>query len=115
MLFEGTTVDRAAFAAGTGWEIKPEGACRGDVCVPLPEGVDGDRIDVAAVGARLGMPIVTDEANGMSALGPATTSGRALVTADAPDLELPLVLSDDVWRLAEQRGRRTVVVAWAPW
>ena len=115
MLLEGTTVDRAAFEAGTGWEIKPEGACRGDVCVPLPSGVDGDRVDAAVVGARLGMPLVRDDVYGAAALGPATTSGRALVTADAPDLELPFVLSDGVWRLAEQRGRRTVVVAWAPW
>ena len=27
-----------AFAVGTGWDIKPEGACKGDVCVPLPDG-----------------------------------------------------------------------------
>lgn len=115
MLFEGTTVDRATFAGGTGWELKPEGACRGEVCVPLPGGVDGDTVEVAAVAQRLGMPIVGDEASGLSALGPATVSGRALATTAAPDLELPLVLSDDTWRLADQRGRRTVIVAWAPW
>lgn len=115
MLFEGTTVDRSTFAASTGWELKPEGACRGEVCVPLPGGVDGDTVEVSAVAERLGMPVVSDDPSGLFALGPATISGRALATATAPDLELPLVLSDSTWRLADQRGRRTVIVAWAPW
>ncbi len=114
MIYGSDTVDRATFERGTGWELKPEGACRGDVCVPLPEGVDGDRVAVAAVADRLGMPVVVHD-EGLRALGPATVGGRALADVAAPALELPLVRSDDVWRLADQRGRRTVMVAWAPW
>ena len=110
MLVDTLTVDAKAFHAGTGWEIKPEGACKGEVCVPLP-----DAGDMAAVAASLGMPVVHDERHGLWALGPATVGGRALATAQAPDLALPLVQRDAVWRLAGQRGRRTVIVAWAPW
>lgn len=114
MLVRGDTITVDEFAR-TGWELKPEGACRGEVCVPLPDGVDGDVVRVDVVAERLGMPIASDAATGWRSIGPATVSGRALATAVAPDLELPLALSDGVWRLAEQRGRRTVIVAWAPW
>ncbi len=110
MIVDDLAIDADRFATATGWRIEPEGACRGDVCVPLP-----DAADVTAVAERLGMPVVHDERHGLWALGPATVGGRAPATADAPDLELPLVQRDGMWRLAEQRGRRTVIVAWAPW
>lgn len=110
MIVDDLELDPDAFAAATGWTIKPEGACRGEVCVPL-----GDADDLASVAGRLGMPIVSDAATGLHAIGPASYAGRALAGVEAPDLELPLVLGDGVWRLAEQRGRRTVIVAWAPW
>jgi len=39
----------------TGWSIKPEGACKGDVCVPLPGRLaDGDTVDGLA--RRTGLP-----------------------------------------------------------
>ena len=102
--------DPASVFEAAGWELKPEGACRGEVCVPLE-----DANGVEEIAARLAMPLVSDESHGLVALGPAAVGGRALTTAKAPELELPLVRSDDVWRLADQRGRRTVIVAWAPW
>ena len=67
------------FEAGTGWSLKPQGACRGEVCVPLPANAvrDGE-VDVAAVAERLGMPLLEDVDAGLWALGPETLSGRAL-------------------------------------
>ena len=82
-----------------GWELKPEGACQGEICVPLD-----DPDDLEAVAARLGMAVVRD--GDMLAIGPSSVGGRALETVKAPDLELPVVLGDGVWRLADQRGRR---------
>lgn len=115
MLIDATGTDPASFARSTGWKLEPQGACRGDVCVPLPAGSFGDdAVDVATVAERLGMPLVAAPEHGVTALGPAAR-GRALDTVDAPDLELPLVRSDATWRLADQRGRRTVLIAWAPW
>src|SRR3954451_16633235 len=98
-----------AFAAATGWEIKPEGACRGDVCVPLP---DMRPFDVVAVAERLGMALVQD--GDLWALGPASLGGRALPTAEAPELALEDVEGQE-FRLSSLRGSKVLLVAWAPY
>ncbi len=109
MITETLDISADDFAAGTGWDIKPEGACKGEVCVPLPDGYSAtDAAD------RLGMAVVTDEATGLTALGPESLSGRALVTAQAPDVALP-DLDGNEFRLSSLRGRKVVLVAWAPY
>lgn len=102
-------VDVAAFERRTGWAIKPEGACKGDVCVPLPA------TDAVTVSERLGMPLVADEEHGLWALGPETGfTGRALTTAALPDIALP-DLSGEVFELRSLRGQKVLLVAWASW
>jgi len=100
---------------GTGWSIKPEGACRGELCVPLPASARPDEatVDVTALADRLGAPLVFDDAHGVWALGPATVSGRALTTAVAPELVLP-DWKGEVFRLSSLRGAKVVLIAWAP-
>ena len=39
MIVTDLDVTKEAFEAGTGWEIEVEGACKGEVCVPLDEEV----------------------------------------------------------------------------
>jgi hypothetical protein len=102
------------FERETGWALKPEGACRGDICVPLGDLAAGPDIEVGAVADRLGMPLVHDEAAGLWALGPAALGGRALPTAEAPELELP-DLDGRAFRLSSLRGRKVLLVAWAPY
>jgi hypothetical protein len=102
-------------AARTGWVAKPEGLCKGPMCVPLPTPYDGSSpLDLSVVAERLGMPIVQDEANGTWALGPATVGGHALETADAPDLTLP-DLEGNPFELTSLRGKKVVAFAWASW
>lgn len=114
MLITNQTVERAAFERGTGWALRPEGACRGQVCAPLGAGaVRGDAVDVAVVAERLGMPIVRHSA-ALAALGPATFGGRALATALAPQLVLP-DLEGRPFDLASLRGRKVCLVAWSPY
>lgn len=113
MLLESTTVSRAAFEQGTGWQIKPEGACKGDVCIPL-DPVPGDTVDVADLAQRMGLPLVKDDAHGLWALGPESIGGRALTTAEAPELRLP-DLDGREFRLSSLRGQKVLVYAWAPY
>jgi hypothetical protein len=106
-----------SFAALTGWSIKPEGACKGDVCVPLPDGFrDGLRggFSVAQAAQRLGMALVRDDELGVWALGPEAIGGRALTTAEAPPLVLPDVDGND-FALSSLRGQKVVLVSWAPY
>lgn len=114
MILKTLRVPVETFEADTGWALKPEGACRGEICVPLPEGVADGEVDVVTVAEHLGMPLVTDDAVGLSALGPATLSGHALPSAVAPDLELP-DLDGRPFRLDSLRGQKVLLVAWAPY
>jgi len=117
VLLDRLEADPIALAERTGWEIKPEGACRGKVCVPLPPGAraaNGD-IDVKVVADRLGMPLVHDEAHRLWALGPETAvNGRALPSAVAPELVLPDADGNE-FRLSSLRGQKVVLAAWASW
>ena len=68
MLLDRLDLSPAEFHGLTGWEIKPEGACKGEMCVPLPDGA----FDVATTAERLGMAIVAEPASRVWALGPET-------------------------------------------
>jgi hypothetical protein len=113
VVLERPEVDRAAFAAQTGWEIKPEGACKADRCVPLPDAPDDGPIDAHVLSTRLGMALVADEPRGLWALGP-ESGGRALLSAVMPELELP-DRHGRPFALRSLRGTRIVMVAWASW
>ena len=111
MILDRLDVSPDAFAAGTGWQIKPEGACKGEVCVPLDR---GGPFDVVKAAERLRMALVKDEGAGIWALGPESLGDRALATAEAPDLTLP-DFDGSEFRLSSLRGQKVVLVAWAPY
>jgi hypothetical protein len=104
-------VSKEAFEAGTGWDIELEGACKGDVCVPLDQ---SGGFDVQRTADRLRMAVVHDAEEGLWAIGPESLGDRALVTADAPELVLP-DLDGHEFRLATLRGQKVVLVSWAPY
>lgn len=109
MLTNTLDIDADSFHEATGWEIKPEGACKNDVCVPLPDG-----FALESTAERLGMAVVADEATGMWALGPESFGGRALSSAVAPELEL-LDVDGEPFQLSSLTGKKVVLVAWAPY
>ena len=96
----------------TGWELKPEGACQGDRCVPMPDlAIKDGKVDVGEFARRLAMPLAYDENHGLWALGP-ESGGRVLASANFPEV----VLSDfagNRFDLATLQGRKVLLVAWA--
>ena len=111
MLLETLDVGPERFASGTGWLIEPQGACKGDVCVPLDR---SHGFDLAATAERLGMALVQEPGTALWALGPESLGERALVSAEAPELALP-DLSGREFLLSSLRGQKVLLVAWAPW
>jgi hypothetical protein len=96
----------------TGWEIKPEGACKDVRCVPLPEGIVADgKVDIAAFAAWLGMGIV--ESGSIWAVGP-ESGGRALESAQLPAITLP-DRNGRPFSLDSLRGTKVLLLAWASW
>ncbi len=112
MILKQLRVSAAEFERRTGWALKPEGACRDDRCIPLPDGAR-DPVDVRVLAERLNMPLVRDEAAGLWALGP-EAGGRALTSAVAPELELPDA-DGQMFRLSSMCGQKVLLVAWASW
>jgi hypothetical protein len=121
---EATTADGRLLVAperlvdALGWELKPEGLCRDEVCVPVRDRASlfvGERVDVAAVAAALGRAVVVEAAGGIAALAMDAEGRRqALDSLRAP----PFVLDDldgHPHQLDEWRGRKRLLVAFASW
>jgi hypothetical protein len=112
----GLFVTADAAERATDWELKPEGMCRGDLCVPLRPGMRrGDRIDLAAFWRALGNPVVHDGSEGIWVLGAgAEERNAALAGEQAPDFSLP-DLAGVPHRLSELRGKKVFLSTWASW
>ena len=112
MILETLDVDPIELERRTGWAIKPEGACKEDHCVPLPSRGQGP-VDVRILAARLGMPLLHDQAHNVWCLGP-ESGGQVLSSAVAPDITLP-DLEGKPFTLHSLRGQKVSLVAWASW
>lgn len=102
--------------AAIGWTLKPEGLCRGDVCVPVRDQaalfVDG-WLDPARVAEALDSPYLVED--GVAALGePRWVRRRAAADGQAPDFALP-DLDGNVHTLDEWHGRKRLLVTFATW
>src|SRR5690242_3534482 len=115
---EGTRVSPAELLEVTGWELKPEGLCRGDVCVPTrgrgDVEVDGG-VDLAIVADLLGQPFVVDDEKSVAVIGTSVaTRTQQLNDANVHDLVLRDFDGKDVAWSSIGRKKK-VFVSWASW
>jgi hypothetical protein len=101
-----------------GWELKPEGLCQEDVCVPVRDRASlfvGNDVDLAGVAGALGRAAVVDTVAGIAAV--AMDAGGRRQALDS--LRAPTFALDDLdghpRRLEEWRGRKKLLVAFASW
>lgn len=101
-------------ADATGWTRKPEGLCRGAVCVPVRSPIEADdgTIDLRGVAAALGKRSVFDEAGPVLALAD-DAMGRGEIR-NLHDLSLPDIDGRMV-DLSGTAGKKVVLIAWASW
>lgn len=106
----------------SGWELKAEGVCKGEVCVPIPVGRAADYVrdnrrsfNLAAFARLLGQPVLHDDKRGVWFFGQNGGARRAaLKSLEAPDFELP-DLDGKTHRLSDYRGKKVLLAAWASW
>ena len=117
---EGLWLEPEQATAVSGWELRLEGLCRGDVCVPVPPGkaetlaADG-KINLAAFWDQMGMPIAHSADGDVWALGESAENRAAELRArEAPDFALP-DLSGVQHSLSNHRGKKVLLATWASW
>lgn len=106
----------------TGWELKPQGACLDDVCVPIPVGreaefirASGKEFNLAALARSQGQPIVHDDTHKVWFFGDTGSARSNSVTSlQAPDFTLP-DLDGRQHSLSQYRGKKILLVSWASW
>jgi hypothetical protein len=106
------------FARATGWTLKAEGLCKGEVCVPVRDTSamsDGAAIDVVEFARVTGRNIVIDASRNMVAMGEQASSRAAsMATLDAPNFTLPDIKSNLV-SLSDFADRKKLILAWSSW
>ena len=91
----------------TGWELKPEGLCRGDVCVPVRES------DPEAIWSSLRWPVARS-GDDVYLGEPVDQRPTVTVGSLAPDFTLR-DLAGREHSLSEHRGKKVFLASWAPW
>jgi len=115
-------IDAAELKRVSGWELKPEGVCKGELCVPIPTGRasdfsrdDGRRFNLAELAKLLEQPALRSVNHDVWLFGEASFRRRQTITSvEAPDFELP-DLDGNLHRLSDYRGKKVLLSAWASW
>jgi len=98
------------------FELKPQGACRADVCIPVDRSMTrGDYFDLTAFARQTSEPVVVDRVARVWSFGEIpVVRGQFLESRIAPDFEVPDRSGKPI-RLSDFRGRKVLVVTWASW
>lgn len=101
----------------SGWELKPEGVCKDEICVPVPDARRPALIRDEPSGLlfNLKQPVAHDENHAVWYFGPAGWDWKSRLTSrQAPDFALP-DLSGRLHTLSELRGKKLFLLFWASW
>ena len=105
-----------------GFEAKPEGFCRGEVCIPIPD-EEGWRLErdgetywsATRLATRLEQPFVAETRQNVWSFGEALVVQRSgFAAAISPEFVLPDRSGNEV-RLSDFRGKKVLLLAWASW
>jgi hypothetical protein len=106
--------------AVSGWELKPEGVCKDEACVPVPDArrqalIHGQEFNLSEFARLIDQPVAQDENHGVWYFGPAAWEWKSRLTSRvAPDFSLP-DLSGHLHSLSELQGKKVFLLFWAAW
>jgi len=107
-------------AHSTGWELKPEGACLADRCIPIPAARSAEFLqpgffNLSALTRYLGQPSAHAKEHSIWSFcdAPSETESR-LLSLKAPDFTLP-DLDGNLHSLSDYRGKKVLLMSWASW
>jgi hypothetical protein len=111
----------------TGFELKPQGVCRDELCFPLPkarqkefvsEGKDAGKskasFNLTAFAQLVHQPVAHDEAAGAWYFGLRSDQRQGLTQLRAPDFTLP-DMEGKMHSLSDFHGKKVLLITWASW
>lgn len=108
----------------SGWELKPEGVCKDEICVPVPDArrpalirnePAGASVNLTEFARLIEQPVAHDEKQAVWYFGPAGWDWKSRLSSRmAPDFALP-DLSGRMHSLAELQGMKRFLLFWASW
>ena len=117
---DGLWVPLSELKAVSGWELKPEGVCKDEVCVPVPDArrhelIRDEVFSLTEFARLIEQPVAHDENNGVWYFGPPAWEWKSrLASRVAPDFTLP-DLSGHLHTLSELKGKKVFLLFWATW
>lgn len=98
------------------FEVKPQGACRNDLCIPISKELRrGDWFNLTGFARKTGEAVVSDADSRVWSLGEIPVMrGSFMNSRIAPDFAVP-DRKGRVVHLADFRGKKVLVVTWASW
>jgi hypothetical protein len=133
VLYQGNAITLAATGKGdgllvspedltriNGFELKPQGACYEDICVPVTKDMlveqDGKVwFDLTAFADRIGQPYVADSEFRVWSFAEMPVKRESMmVDAQAPDFEVK-DRQGKVIRMADLKGKKALIVTWSSW
>jgi len=96
------------------FELKPEGACRADMCIPISKNLkSGEWFNLTGFARKLGETVVTD--TGVWSFGEIpVVRGSFYNSRVAPDFAAP-DRKGRIVHLSDFHGKKVLVVTWASW
>ena len=107
-----------------GFQLKPEGACLDEICVPVKQDQDSELLvrrqgapwfNVTELADRIQQPYVADFASDVWSFGAIPAQRKSFVRdGRAPDFALPDWQGETV-SLSDFKGKKVMLLSWASW
>ena len=96
------------------FELKPQGACRADMCIPIPKALNnGEWFNLTGFSRKVGQTFVAD--SGVWSFGDIPVlRGSFYESRIAPDFAVP-DRQGRIVHLSDFRGKKVLVHTWASW